>query len=311
MKDIKSFKKIINTKMNLNRNPPKENYDSAFTNLCGLLMFCEPYRFKDGGGFSRQSIRATIKELKNNNINALSKIFGNKGKFYKGKFESEAVFAHKSRKERIKVKTNENNKTIKSNEYSNNKRPKTYGGKNQTINFIESTKFNENDDSINDNVERIEKYADEISDNEDFDNEKLKNNYEEYDETEWENKFPPDKKKDDDGDDKIIINTSKNKISKKNKVKEKPYLPIKNLRNNKNKGVKTRQQTKNEDIDSKTNSENIKKIDHKPKKDINTMDSSKNKRKLLNRKRKPDKVNKNMKKEMDPQLKKKKFAEDN
>lgn len=266
MENIESFKKIISKKMALKKiylrkDKPVEDYDCAFTNLCGLLMFCEPYRFKDGGGLSRQSIRATIKELKNGNIDALSKIFGNKGRKFKGANEAEAIFTH--------------NTNPKRNDYSNkmqdNLRGDSYGGKNQTLNIIQNTKFNENDDSINDNIKRIENYADCMSDNEDAEKPNCQA-YEKYDAIEWENKFKKKKYKD---EETIIAKNKKRYQKNRKKHRIKKILKIFFNRNNKN----------SRNIITRNNLKNIRKID--PSFNLNTLSKdSSNTPELLKRKRK-------------------------
>lgn len=73
MKDIDSFNDEISKKMTM----PDDIKSQALTNLCGVLMFSEPYRFNDGGGLSRGAIRYIYINLKSKNIDkAISKALG-------------------------------------------------------------------------------------------------------------------------------------------------------------------------------------------------------------------------------------------
>lgn len=148
MKDIDSFNDEISKKMTM----PDDIKSQALTNLCGVLMFSEPYRFKDGGGVSRCYIRKAINDLAKDN-EALSKIFGRHGREFKNIPEAEAVFAHKD-------EDSQHRKYYKS---------EILGGKAQMENVIYGTNGNESEESINDNKKRLEDNNEFMSDNEDED----------------------------------------------------------------------------------------------------------------------------------------------
>lgn len=131
--------------------------NNALAGLCAILMIAEPYRFKDGGGLSRGYIRKAFSDI-SVDPNVLDKIFGSKGKEFKGKNESDAPFAHydlgpKNRNRKLKREA--------------------LGGKPQTKNLLDYD-FNKNIDlenekleSIKDNKERLSTADSYISDNED------------------------------------------------------------------------------------------------------------------------------------------------
>lgn len=137
-------------------------YNKALAGLCAILMIAEPYRFKDGGGLSRGYIRKAFSDISYDD-NALDRIFGSKGKKFRGTSEADAPFAHYDLGPK-----NMNRKLEKG----------TLGGKLQTNNLIHHN-FDENYDlkneskeSIKDNKERLDDANSYISDDEDI-NEKL------------------------------------------------------------------------------------------------------------------------------------------
>lgn len=148
---IKNISQFNNKKVRI----IKEN--KALAGLCAILMIAEPYRFKDGGGLSRGYIRKAFSDI-SADPNALDKIFGSKGKEFKGKNESDAPFAHydlgpKNRNRKLKREA--------------------LGGKPQTKNLLDydSNKNidleNEKLESIKDNKVRLDNANQYISDNED------------------------------------------------------------------------------------------------------------------------------------------------
>ena len=150
IKDIDGFNQSLTGDMTTSG----KMVDQALTNFCGMLMFSEPYRFKDGGRSVRCHIRAAIKELKQGNDKALSKFFGKEGSVFKGQKEAEAVYAHE-RKHNNKRRSLSNALDYK------------IGGKKQYSNFINNERFDETEESIKDNAERVERYNKDMSENKD------------------------------------------------------------------------------------------------------------------------------------------------
>lgn len=153
IKDIDGFNQSLTGDMTTSG----KMVDQALTNFCGMLMFSEPYRFKDGGRSVRCHIKAAIKELKQGNDKALSKFFGKEGSVFKGQKEAEAVYAHER-------KYNDKNNKRRS---LSNALDYKIGGKRQYSNFINNERFDETEESIKDNAERVERYNKDMSENKD------------------------------------------------------------------------------------------------------------------------------------------------
>ena len=151
IKDIDGFNQSLTGDMTTSG----KMVNQALTNFCGMLMFSEPYRFKDGGRSVRCHIKAAIKELKQGNDKALSKFFGKEGSVFKGQKEAEAVYAHER-----KYKNNKRRSLSNALDYK-------IGGKRQYSNFINNERFDETEESIKDNAERVERYNKDMSENKD------------------------------------------------------------------------------------------------------------------------------------------------
>lgn len=156
IKDIDGFNQSLTGDMTTSG----KMVNQALTNFCGMLMFSEPYRFKDGGRSVRRDIKVSISKLENGNKNALSETFGLRG--LNG--EANAVYAHK---EKYKKQKNPRKSTDIVFINENNKKNYEIGGQRQYLNQIENIRYNETKKSFDDNRKRLEQNSDMMSENKD------------------------------------------------------------------------------------------------------------------------------------------------
>ena len=164
---------------------PTNERQASFAAFCGVLMVAEPWRFKEGGGLSRASIRRIYKFIIDGVDNPFTVIFSNASEFLKkkeniqkylpklGMYLNESVKIEEllkclcvnfSSKEGLAVFSH--NST--NNEWRKFERAKYISGKQQQINQLSDgvTSF-ESEESVYDNKFRMHFFDEDVSDDED------------------------------------------------------------------------------------------------------------------------------------------------
>lgn len=164
---------------------PTNERQASFAAFCGVLIVAEPWRFKEGGGLSRASIRRIYKFIIDGVDNPFTVIFSNASEFLKkkeniqkylpklGMYLNESVKIEEllkclcvnfSSKEGLAVFSH--NST--NNEWRKFERAKYISGKQQQINQLSDgvTSF-ESEESVYDNKFRMHFFDEDVSDDED------------------------------------------------------------------------------------------------------------------------------------------------
>lgn len=185
--DIGKFNKKVKEQFgNIAEIEPTDKRQASFAAFCGVLMVAEPWRFKEGGGLSRASIRGVYKLISDGVKKPFTIIFFDASEFLKSKsnimkyFPNLCVGLNKSikieellkklsvmdLKDGLAVFSHDKKEKRKTNFFRKNAYP--YGGKWQQEDQIngECNNFKESQESFKDNEFRMHFFDEYVSDDE-------------------------------------------------------------------------------------------------------------------------------------------------
>lgn len=175
--DIDKFnRKIVQRFGCVSNSIPTDNRQKSLAVFCGALMVAEPWRFKDGGGLSRSSIRRAYKFMIGGVEKPFTIVFSDASDFLKEKGNIKKCLPQFMNVEGLGVMLDlkdglavfsHNKKDERKSDYLRNSFP--YGGKWQQEDQIigERNKSKESQRSFNDNEFRMHFFDEDVSDDED------------------------------------------------------------------------------------------------------------------------------------------------
>lgn len=169
-------RKIVQRFGDVSNSIPTDNRQKSLAVFCGALMVAEPWRFKDGGGLSRSSIRRAYKFMIGGVEKPFTIVFSDASDFLKEKGNIKKYLPQFVNVEGLGVMLDlkdglavfsHNKKDERKSDYLRNSFP--YGGKWQQEDQIigERNKSKESQRSFNDNEFRMHFFDEDVSDDED------------------------------------------------------------------------------------------------------------------------------------------------
>lgn len=165
-------RKIVQRFGDVSNSIPSGNQQKSLAVFCGVLMVAEPWRFKDGGGLSRASIRRVYKFMIGGVEKPFTIVFSDASGFLKENIEKylpqqfvnvEGLDVMLNLEDGLAVFSHDNKKDKRKSDSA------LYipGGKQQQLNQIEGRITYEKQESFKDNAIRMQSFDEDVSDDED------------------------------------------------------------------------------------------------------------------------------------------------